>query len=159
MSNAEHYEVLPLTPSQASQAFPLLQSVYAEATLDAWLRFARDMDPASGTPVENRIMVLRSCAGWLFGMFTYLIVPHLVHGRVLDVDNVVLVDLGNRRSLSRVLLERIDEIARTQRCGGIHFRLSPGHDFLADAIRSAVVRDAACCEGRERDGRWICRSL
>jgi hypothetical protein len=159
MTDPEHYTVQPLTLNEARQAFPLLQSLAPETSLGAWLRFTRDMDPADGDAAECRIMVLRSCAGWLFGMFTYLSLPHLLHGRVLEVDNVALLDLGNRRTLSQILLEEVDGIARGCGCGGIHYHLTPGLDHLVDGMRPAAVRDAAGCGGRLRNGHWVCRPL
>jgi hypothetical protein len=159
MSEKERYHVAPLPPTQVRLAYPLLQAVHPDASLDAWLRFATDIGRGAEETQDCGVMVLRSCGDCLFGLFTYMVHPHLQHGRVLEVDNLALLDLANRRSTTRVLLDEIERMARVRECGGIHYRIQAGHDHLFETARPSVTHDTVHCDGRARPGRWMCRQL
>lgn len=109
---------------EMEQAYPLIQSIAPDLSLESWLEFAcdiGDMPPTGFGPCG--IVAAQSGRGYIHGLYTYMVEPDLRHGRILNVDNFVAFDLANRWNVVRKLLAAMDEQADRYGCKAIHVRL------------------------------------
>lgn len=123
------YFAKPLGKHQVDQAFPLIQTVAPALDIDRWRRFAAVWieDPARRRTAGDRtaagIMTVQSERGYIHGLFTYMVTEHLRHGRTLEADNFIVVDLFNTAGAAGALLRAMDQLARTLGCQAIHTNL------------------------------------
>ena len=109
---------------EIQQAYPLVQSIAPDLTLESWLAFASDIDrpqPAGFGP--GGIVAAQSGRGYIHGLFSYLVEPNLRYGRILNVDNFVAFDLIDRWKVAPKLLSAMDEQANHHGCKAIYVRL------------------------------------
>lgn len=104
---------LRLGPKQVDQAFPIVQSLMPRLSIDDWRDFATRL----GQEPSDRagIMTVQS-QGYIHGLFSYTVAPHLVHRQVLSVDNIVVVDLFTPGAVAEALLRALDQLAAELNC-------------------------------------------
>ncbi len=116
--------VKPLEREGARQAFPLVQSIFPELTLEEWLSFARDMEqPQPTTFGPCGIVSVQSGRGYIHGLYSYMVERNLRHGRILEVNNFVALDMADRWGATSRLLSTMDELAKQFDCSAIHVSL------------------------------------
>lgn len=124
---------------QVDQAFPLVHTVAPELPLERWRGFAAAMmDPAA--PLPRGIMALQTAQGYIVGLYTWTVGEHLRHGRVLSVENFVVVDIFDLEGAAGSLLRTMEPLAAQHRCGAIHTELPEAFSSLADMANQVVGR-------------------
>lgn len=158
------FSLLPLGPKQIDQAYPVVQSIIPDLDVSVWRDFAeqigaRPEDQAGIITVQNK--------GYIHGLFSYAIEPHLLHGRLLLIDNVFVLDLFNPRAVAEALLDAVDGLAARLTCGAIQTTLprlgeagtKDRRDWLFEQFqtRGHVIENTVLCkrlgQGGRADGR------
>lgn len=114
-----------LGPAQIDQAYPIVQSVCPDLDVEAWRRFAKSIGEHAG---DQAGILTVQYQGYIHGLFSYCVEPHLVHMRALLVDNFMVVDLFNPGAVAEALLRAMDDLARRLGCRAVH-------TFLPDRSR------------------------
>ena len=133
------YEVVPLRPQQVDQAFPLVSTIAPELGREQWSAFARGMLDATGDPPRG-IVSLQNRRGYITGLFTWAVEPHLRHGRTLTVANFVVLDLFNPDAAADQLIREMETIARLNGCTAIHTELPEAYSNLAESAHLVLSR-------------------
>jgi hypothetical protein len=110
-----NFTVRSLAANELSQAFPLVQAVAPEVTLDGWLQYA-DAVFAKGQSELGGIMSAYGQDGYIYGLFSFKIEHDLRYGRVLAVSNLVVLDLVDRHGARQALIGAIDRLAQQHVC-------------------------------------------
>jgi hypothetical protein len=117
-----------LTSDQAAQAFPLIQTIAPNLTLERWNEFVQRLIDPTG-PVQARragIVTLQSERGYIHGLFCYTVEVDLQHGHVLSVENFIALDLIEHEAAVRALFDTMEETAYDLGCHAIHVHLPEG---------------------------------
>ncbi len=146
----------PLAAEQIDQAFPLVRLLAPTLSLEHWRGFARAMtQPPSASAGRGGIVVLADAAGYLFGLFSYVDCPDLLHGPTLQVDNLVIAHLVECREATQVLEREMRDIARRLDCRGIHVRLARPPAAEPEGDVAGFLR----ASGYQAEGTTLCRTL
>jgi len=131
----DRYHARALTIGQIDQAFPIIQAVRPTLGLDDWRRFAVAL---SAIGAERAGIMTAQAAGYIHGLFSYAVEPHILHRRVLSVDNFVAVDLLDPGAVIETLLESIDRLAGELRCSAVCTILTAA-GTLAPVLRDDLI--------------------
>ena len=140
-----------LTHEQIDQAWPIVQSSLTGTEIGRWREFAHSL---IGAPEREAGIIAVQNGGYLHGLFSYAIAPHLTQGCVLSIDNVFVLDLFTPAIVADVLLDAVDGLARRYDCQAVHTTLPQppgglqgrGH-WLADRFRArghSVTAKSVC---------------
>ena len=110
------FSLLPLGPRQIDQAYPIVQSILPDLDVSVWRDFAEQI---AARPEEQAGIITVQNQGYIHGLFSYAIEPHLIHERVLLIDNFFVLDLFNQRALAEALLDAVDALAKRLKCRAI----------------------------------------
>ncbi len=113
------YKALHLTAEKADLAYPLVQAFVPALPLAGWRAFVS----AHLAIARHGLLTATDPGGVICGLAIYRIEPHLRHGQVLVVDEVMALGLLIRRIAADVLLDALEAIARQQGCQGMHTAL------------------------------------
>lgn len=134
------FSLLPLGPKQIDQAYPVVQSILPDLDVNVWREFAeqvgaRPEDQAGIITVQNR--------GYIHGLFSYAVEPHLIHQRQLLIGNFFVLDLFNPRAVAEALIDAVEALAARLRCRAIHTALpkpmgeaAAPQDWVLDRFRA-----------------------
>jgi len=143
-----------LGPAQVDQAYPIVQSMCPDLDVEAWRLFAKSI----GEHAEDQAGIMTvQYQGYIHGLFSYCVEPHLVHQRVLLVDNVMVVDLFNPRAVADALLRAMDELADRLGCRAIHSFL-PRNAHRAEGQPHWLV-ERFCSHGHHLESAALCKRL
>ena len=131
------YEVASLEPEQIAQAFPLIQATDGAVTLERWKSFAEEMTSRDRQGSGRGIITLRTSQGYIHGLFSYMALPNLRHGRKLLIDDVSMMGIGDRRAIMYALVQSIEDAARREGCAALSIRAP--RDFIAIAERRGLI--------------------
>lgn len=132
-------QVRVLLEAELRQALPLAQLRYPTLSETEWVAYASGRPPPE--PCATR-RVLTACnpGGYMHGLCTLVDGFDLRYGRTLDVDDVVIANLLDTRSVPQVLLAGIEEIARNGGYRAIRVNLADGNlqqrKLVADTLNS-----------------------
>lgn len=165
------YVAKPLASRQIDQAYPVVRAFAPDVGVERWRAFANAMlaDSArrragrrGGTGEEDTvalagIMTVQSKRGYIHGLFSYGVDEHLRHGRILQVENFVVLDLFDPAAAAAVLLRAMDQLARGFSCGAIHTNLP---DRMRDGgdLPSSILNYFRT-EGHAVDTLRLCKAL
>lgn len=121
---------------QVDQAFPLVQSILPDITIDVWRRYAASMLDRSFA--DRGIMTVQAL-GYIHGLFSFRVEDSLQHGRSLLVDNFTVLDLFTPAAPAIALLRAMDDLAEALDCRAIHTYL-PNGERLAPDYRGWILR-------------------
>ena len=110
------YLVRPLARDQIPQAFPLVSMFDAALTMEQWLGYASALTEASDDPADHKILSVQSGQGHIYGVSAYWLKPDLRRDRILEIENFAVVDLTGTRRAARVLLDGLEDFARSRDC-------------------------------------------
>ncbi len=150
------YQTVPLRPQQVDQAFPLVSTIAPELGREQWSAFAHGMLDATGGPPRG-IVSLQNRRGYIIGLFTWAVEPHLRHGRTLTVANFVVLDLFNLRAAADQLIREMETLARTNGCTAIHTELPEAYSNLAESVHLVLSRFRD--EGHQLGTLHFCKEL
>lgn len=148
----------PLGRRQIDQAYPLVCAIAPGLRVDQWRAFAAALlgtapkgsgAESSGPPAEAGIITVQNAQGYMHGLFSYRVELHLRHGRVLSVDNFVVLDLFDLAGIAETLLRAMDLLARRLGCAAIHTTL-PERDLVRDSWRNPIP-DCFRTEGHRQE--------
>ena len=164
------YKALPLDARRIDQAFPVMQAAMPGLDIKSWRTFAAKLvgaRPARRTPAaDGKVVSLPTArrsgivtvqlgrSGYIHGLFTYQVVPHLGHGRVLQVDNFIALDLFDPAAAADKLMEEMEHLGRALGCGAIHVLLRQ-----PEAMGRAVVLRRFEELGHHREGLHLCKGI
>ncbi|HYD67496.1 hypothetical protein [Azospirillum sp.] len=143
---------------QIDQAYPLVRAIAPDLPVERWRSFATALTGASAPPgAPAGIMTVQNDRGYIHGLFSYAVKEDLRFGRILSVDNFVVLDLFNVSDAASSLLQTMEDLGRTLHCTAIHTNLrecyagtpAHGHPMLG------FFRD----EGHDVDGVRLCKAL
>src|SRR3954467_11493861 len=119
------YVAKPLTCRQIDQAFPVVQTIAPDLDVERWRDFAAAV--LSGQELEfgeestermeaaalrpRGIMTVQNARGYIHGLFSYTVEEHLRHGRVLAVENFIVLDLFDMAGGAAEVLDTHDKTA------------------------------------------------
>ncbi|CAO3416355.1 hypothetical protein [Azospirillum doebereinerae] len=152
----------PLGRRQIDQAYPLVCVAAPGLAVEQWRAFAAavlGINGEAGGPSAPRtgIMTVQNARGYLHGLFSYAIEEHLRHGRVMTVDNFVVLDLFDVPGVAGTLLDAMDGLARGLGCAAIHTAL-PEHCTL-DWTPNNRIADCFIRDGHRRETVRLCKNL
>lgn len=149
----------PLGRRQIDQAYPLICVIAPGLPVEQWRAFAAAVLEPAGSPAgRSGIMTVQNRLGYLHGLFSYVIEDHLHHGRVLSVDNFVVLDLFDVPGVAGTLLHAMDTLARGLGCAAIHTTLT-GRQALEERAAGDPIGDCFHHEGHRRETVRLCKSL
>ncbi|AWJ88579.1 hypothetical protein Sp245p_01680 [Azospirillum baldaniorum] len=120
----ESFIAKPLGQRQIDQAYPLVRAIFPDLPVEQWRAFAAALIGPVDTPATpTGIMTVQNARGYLHGLFSYAIAEHLRHGRILAVENFVVLDLFDMTGPAETLLHSMDRLARSHGCTAIHTSL------------------------------------
>lgn len=146
----------PLSPNKVVQAFPLIQALRPNLSLDGWNSFAADH--FAGTRVDERgILAVENRSGYILGLSFYTVYMDIRHGRtLLAKDAVVLAMLRQTAdSAFSLLIDGIENVARESRCAAIHTSVVPE----LPGPQSQTLRHCLTRHGHRIDHSMFCKAL
>lgn len=120
---SDHFVVKPLTRERIPQAFVLVSIFDATLSLDAWCHYAAAIVESADKGPARGIMTVQSQRGYIYGLSVHELKHDLRRGRILEVENFVVVDMVDARPAAGLLLESLEKIAREQQCHCMSLRL------------------------------------
>lgn len=150
----------PLPRDLAAQALPLVRSLRPDLTLEEWQSYLDlvDMGSVRGEePALSGVMAVRDDAGYLHGLFTYTVAEDIIHGRALQAENVVAVDLLGRDNAARLMVEEMERLAMLHHCAAVHVTVADDRALPPRSVSSLMGRLLAT--GHVVDGIRLCRRL
>ena len=139
------YVAKPLIYRQIDQAFPVVQTIAPDLDVERWRDFAaavlsvhelesedRRTGRMGAAPRPRGIMTVQNARGYIHGLFSYTVEEHLRHGRVLAVENFIVLDLFDMAGAADKLLNAMDSVAEGLGCTAIHTNLPDDYSSLPD---------------------------
>jgi len=118
------YEIKSLLPEDAAKAYPLIQTAMPRVTLEDWLAYTVWLSqPAATHQKPAGVMALENSLGYIHGLFSYSTGYGLGSGPVLNVDNFIALDTGDRAAAVTKLIDAIEDLAHDNGCATIHTHL------------------------------------
>jgi hypothetical protein len=100
---ASPYIVRPLAPERIAQAFPLVMALDPGLTLDRWSRYAASFVRSLEAPEPREILTAQNKQGYIHSLASCRMRRDLRHGRVLEVENFVSLDLTGNKLAAQAL--------------------------------------------------------
>lgn len=150
----DRFIAAPLAVRQIDQAFPIVQSIQPTLPIDDWRRFAVNLQALGGR--RAGIMTAQR-GGYIHGLYSYAVEPHIHHHRLLVIDNFVALDLFDPGGVTEVLLASMEALATELRCTAIHTNL-PHSDGYAPTYRTWLV-DRFTDAGHHAENLLFCKDL
>jgi hypothetical protein len=110
----------------------LLSIFDAALSQDAWCRYAAGIVESAGNGLARGIMTVQSRRGYIYGLSVHDLKHELRRGRILEVENFVVVDMVGAKPAAGLLLESLEGIARDQQCHCMSLKL------LSPVVRRAL---------------------
>lgn len=164
----EQYEAIPLKRQRIDQAFPVVQTAFPKLSLERWRAFADELlgtearassrrkaagDNVVALPVPKPRGIVAAQLGrhYIHGVFAYHVVPSLCHGRVLQVDLFVALDLFDPAACAEALMREMERLAKVLQCEAVHVSLprKPPEELVARFTRL----------GHAEEGVRLCKDL
>lgn len=149
---SDRFSVKPLDRRRIDQAWPLVQTGRAAHDRDAWRHYAAALlDLADGG-----IRTVEGDHGYIHGIYAFQALPSPRHGRVLQVDMFLAMDLIEPEAPIDLLLDDMDRMAGHLDCGAVHLHL-PQREGVGASVSMALAR--ALEHGHHREDLRLCRPL
>ncbi|EWY37847.1 hypothetical protein N825_15715 [Skermanella stibiiresistens SB22] len=139
------YVAKPLARRQIDQAFPVVQTIAPDLDIERWREFAAailaapELESSAGRSVGSHlreggrgIMTVQNSRGYIHGLFSHAVEDHLRHGRVLSVENFIVLDLFDLDGAADALLGAMDKVADDLGCAAIHTNLPDDYSSLPE---------------------------
>jgi hypothetical protein len=153
---SQRFRIAALAEHQIAQAYPVVQAVRPDITLEQWRAFAAVCGAGRRPRAASGIMTVQDQRGYIRGLFSYSIERDLNHGRILLADNVIMLGMGDRGRLMAVLLEAMESLARQHGCAAIRTHLREAVDATDARLTVAErFRDG----GHRIVGLTLCKTI
>ncbi len=137
MTPFEQYTVTRLQRDQIAQAFPLLQSQAGGLSLETWQDYAARLTATENAISKCGIIVVESPRGYLRGMFSYFVGPHLSDGERVIIDSFVVVDTIDRPRVAMALVDAIPSLVNELNCAKVALCLEAHDAWLMPLLYAA----------------------
>ena len=121
---SKRYVVKPLGGGQVLQAYPLVQTVAPNLTLEQWVSYAGEL---SGRRAKDNgpagVMSAQNPDGYIYGIYCHEIETDILHGRVLKVSNLVTANLYDPAGIMDRMIESMIDTAREAKCMAVEVDL------------------------------------
>ncbi len=145
--------VQPLTPERIPQAFVLIQVSIPEVQLEDWVAFAAHL--ASAEHVDKGALIALNEQGYIVGLCCYHLEDTLRHGRTLNVDHFLALDLFDLTSVALTLAESAHSLAQELGCCAIYTCLERG----AGATNHCWLHEVLAIGGYEMKAYQMCKPI
>ena len=138
------YQIDALGDEEISLALPLIQVTWPVVDLPLWRKFVKEsrFDECSA---QSGILVLRDTDHYLTGLLAYRVEHDLLHGAVLSVPLLTVVDLGNALPVVRAMVDAAELRATILGCDHLRITIHPEQAGLGTRLR----RIGMVAEGRQ----------
>lgn len=119
---AEHYTARRLTRKRVEQAYPLVQTVSDDISLEKWHAYADaylKRGPKDGLG-EKGIISVENEQGYIHGLLGFRVDMTLRWGRTLMCEHLIALHLVNAEPIITSIIDKMDTLARDLKCEGIH---------------------------------------
>ncbi len=155
-----HLTVKSLDSSDSARAFPLIQAHDDRCTLDQWQRYVLalvDPDDLPADAAPSGTFVATDVMGYIHGLFTYRVTPHLIAGRALQIEHFVPFEGLTAPGVARILLLEVEHLARRLACRSVAIDVPARKLPVAEPTHPALpLLDAA---GHRLDTARLVRAL
>lgn len=141
------YTIKSLSSKNAAQAYPLIQAALPSVSLETWLAYAANINKPTAEATE--IIIIESTRGYIHGLLHYNVITTLRHGKVLNVENFIALDIGDRAAAIKMLIGVMEDIGRKFHCAAIHTTLPDA--WIRAASNATTVLDHLRDAGHERE--------
>ena len=107
------YSVLDLPPEQFQQAYPLIQVLRTNLTLDQWLEYASGLHHRPDN--TGGILSVQCSPKYIHALATFEIQSRHAESRVIQVEHLCVLDLLNR-SVGQLLIEALERRGTAESC-------------------------------------------
>lgn len=128
-----------LSAERIPKAYPVVQTAFPGLTLGSWEDFARAM---TGGHDDNGILEVENEHGVILGLGAYRLAPDLEHGSILTAEHLIAIDIIDRESVARALIDALEDLATLRRCAVIHATVT---DRTARESKSWLVGMLTAC--------------
>jgi hypothetical protein len=144
------FRTVLLDGESAKRAFSLVKLFRHELQLAAWQNFV-DAFVAS-PPHEAGLVAFKDARGYIHALFSYRIIPSLHYGKLLNVTDMIIANLGGRYLL-RLVLDRANWIGAEYACNSILL------DFVRPLSEQMVGEDFLAAKGFQPVQRGFLHAL
>lgn len=148
----DRFTINPLDRRRVDQAWPLVQTGRAASDQRSWQDYACQL--LAGT--DSGIRTVAGDHGYIHGLYAFQGLPSPRHGKVLQVDMFLALDLIDPEGAIDLLLDDMDKVGHELGCRAVHLHL-PQRDGVGAAVSTALSR--ALDHGHHREDLRLCRSL
>jgi hypothetical protein len=135
-------KTIPLTSERVQQAFPVIQTVMPDLTLDCWSGFANEyLEPDRQVRQPHGIIAAENESGLIIGLAAYRRGADLRQGAVLIAEHLIAVDLLACQPIILRLTEALEQIAADSNCSAIQLVLTEKWDDDSWLVRMLLDRD------------------
>ena len=113
----------PLAPDQIPQAYPLIAIFDSTLTQEQWSDYAGALISEKADGERHSIITVQSSQDYIYGLSVYWLRPDLRQGRILEIENFAVVDVVGNRTVAKVLLEALQDVALSLDCSCISISL------------------------------------
>ena len=118
------YNIKYLSQETVAKAYPVIRAAYPNVTLDDWLAYTAWINqPADARRSSTGIVSLENMRGYVHGIFSYNTDYMLGTGPVLNVENIVALDTGDRAAAVTQLISAMEDVAINHGCATIHTQI------------------------------------
>ena len=110
------FDARALTRDQIPQAYPLISITAPGLSFERWADYAASFFGPAGPAMPGEIVTVQNAERYIFGLAICRPRLDLCHGRILEVENFVTLDLTGGRRAARVLLSATEDRARSWDC-------------------------------------------
>lgn len=132
------FQVRLLGAAEVRMALPIAQLLYPALTEESWVSYANGL--GSGTPPPRWVLVACNSAGYLHGLCTLSDGFDLRSGRILLVDDLIVANFLDTKSVAHALLKAVEEMARKGDYSAVRVSLADGNfphrQAVADTLNS-----------------------
>lgn len=113
-----HVALLPL--KRVVQVYPLVQSALPGTLLEDWIDYASALVHAEGSSAPSGILAAERPRGCVAGLCAFQGRRDLAHGRILQVELLIVLSLFDEARIAAALASEIECTARRLGCAAIH---------------------------------------
>ena len=107
------YNVLDLPPEQFHQAYPLMQVLRTNLTLDQWFEYASGLHHRPDN--TGGILSVQCSTKYIYALAAYEIRSRHAETRVIQVEHLCVLDLLNR-SVGQLLMDGLEQRGQAESC-------------------------------------------
>lgn len=142
-----NYLVRQLSQTDVPRAFPLVQAVHVDVSLDDWQHFAEErLSDGNGGSKSHGIVAVQNVQGYLHGLASYKISADGLIGRTLVCDHFIVLDLLTFEQPCAALMRAVEQIARDANCDHIQFSIPAQNGANRSPLWRSLIEAGYACD-------------